>query len=221
MKEDKKVRGWNNLLYSAWDIALISLDAQISTVRSKLSLSVQSCPYGKKFATSGLCSFKARTRDSIEIGNNVRLLAGWRSNRVGLKRMLLLQTFDEGQISIGDQSGCSSVVISSRSRISIGKHVNVGGNAVLIDHDFHALDPLERRLPANEQEASVRTSPIEIGDDVFIGTNSIILKGVSLGARSIVAAGSVVFKGEYPPDSLLQGNPATVVKRGGKIISAS
>jgi acetyltransferase-like isoleucine patch superfamily enzyme len=45
-----------------------------------------------------------------------------------------------------------------------------------------------------------------------VGTNAIILKGVTIGDRSIVAAGAVVFRGDYPPDSIIAGNPAVVVR---------
>lgn len=86
--------------------------------------------------------------------------------------------------------------------------MNLGGNARIFDHDFHPLDPQFRRLGEKAQALHVRTSPVMIGDDVFVGSNAIILKGVTLGDRVIIAAGSVVFKGDYAPDSLLAGNPA-------------
>ena len=207
-------RSWRNVLYTAWDIFWIDLDQRISTARSRMSLFIQGCPSGASFVTSGHCSFKARKAGSIRIGNHVRLLAGWRSNRVGLSGPVLLQTFGDGEIEIGDCSGGSAVVLSSRSKITIGKHVNLGGNSRIFDHDFHALDPVHRRLGLDEQSAHIRTDPVVIGDDVFVGTNAIILKGVTIGDRCIVAAGAVVFKGEYPPDSMLVGNPAQIGKRG-------
>jgi len=131
---------------------------------------------------------------------------------VGLSGMVLLQTLGEGKIRIGDGTGASAVVMSSRSEITIGRNVCVGGNVRILDHDFHALDHVARRLPMSEQEKSIRREPIQIGDDVFIGTNAIILKGVSIGDRSIVAAGAVVFIGEYPSDSIIAGNPAKVIR---------
>jgi acetyltransferase-like isoleucine patch superfamily enzyme len=203
-------RTWRNLLYTAWDLFWIKVDFGISTLRSKQSLWLQECAVGEDFATSGHCSFKARLAESIRIGNHVRLLAGWRSNRVGLSGPVLLQTFGTGIIEIGDYSGGSACVLSSRSKITIGKHVNLGGNVRIFDHDFHALDPELRRLPLNEQAPHIRSKPISIGDDVFVGANSIILKGTSIGARSIVAAGSVVFSGDYPSDCVIGGNPAVV-----------
>jgi len=210
-------RTWKNLLYTAWDVFWIKLNFAVSTGRSALSLWLQGCSPGKKFATSGRCSFKARSSGSIRIGNGVRLLAGWRTNRVGLSGPVLLQTFGNGRIEIGDFSGGSACVLSSRAKISIGRHVNLGGNVRIYDHDFHALDHEKRRLSLEEQEPCIRTLPVEIGDDVFVGANAMILKGVRLGARAIVAAGAVVFKGDYPPDSLLAGNPAVVVKVRGAV----
>lgn len=91
--------------------------------------------------------------------------------------------------------------------------MNLGGNVRIFDHDFHPLEAEARRQSTREQAHHIRTAPVEIGDDVFIGTNAIVLKGVRIGDRSIVAAGAVVFKGEYPPDCLLAGNPAAIISQ--------
>lgn len=203
-------RSAGNILYSAWDIFWIKLDFVLSTGRSRASLLLQGCPPGPNFATSGRCSFKARRTGAIQIGSGVRFLAGWRTNRVGLSGPVLLQTFGDGCITIGNFSGGSAVAISSRSRVAVGNYVNLGGNVRIFDHDFHALDPEFRRLSINEQAPHIRSKPIFIGDDVFVGANSIILKGASIGARSIVAAGSVVISGDYPSDCIISGNPAVV-----------
>ena len=65
----------------------------------------------------------------------------------------------------------------------------------------------------SDDRMHIKTAPIIIEDDVFVGTNAIILKGTKIGARSIVAAGSVVFGLQIPPDSLVKGNPAQIIKR--------
>jgi acetyltransferase-like isoleucine patch superfamily enzyme len=199
-----------NLLYSIWDVLFIKVDFIVSTLRSVLSLNLQGCPPGTDFATSGKCSFKARNSGSIKLGQGVRLLAAWRTNRVGISNPVLLQTFEGGQIDIGDFSGGSSVVISSRAYIYIGRNVNLGGNVRIFDHDFHAIEAEKRQFSFKEQEYWVRKEPIYISDDVFVGTNSIILKGAKIGPRTIVAAGSVVFRGDYPSDVILEGNPAAI-----------
>ena len=93
----------------------------------------------------------------------------------------------------------------------MGRNVQIGGNVRIFDHDYHALDPEVRR--SGEDYWNVKTRPVVIGDDVFVGTNSIILKGVIIGDRSIVGAGSVV-SCNIPADEIWAGNPARFVKKG-------
>ena len=112
---------------------------------------------------------------------------------------------------MGNNTGCSSVVISSRASITIGSHVNVGGNVRIFDHDFHSLEADYRRT--SEDCKHIRSRPVIIEDDCFIGTNAIILKGTHLGPRTIVAAGSVVFGLDVPADSMVKGNPAKVITK--------
>jgi acetyltransferase-like isoleucine patch superfamily enzyme len=203
-------RTWRNLLYSAWDFAWIYSGIAISTLLSRLSLAIQGCAPGEGFRTSGRCSFKARREGSLHIGKGVSLLAGWRSNRAGLTNPVLLETLGNGVIVFGDNSGGSAVVISSRKSVSVGERVCLGANVRIFDHDFHAIDPTHRQLDRNQQEEHVRSEAISIGNDAFVGANAIILKGVVIGDRSIVAAGSVVFRGNYPSDCIISGNPATI-----------
>jgi acetyltransferase-like isoleucine patch superfamily enzyme len=77
---------------------------------------------------------------------------------------------------------------------------------VVVDTDFHPLDPLERKgRPQN-----AKTAPVLIEDDVFIGMNCLILKGVTLGKGCVIGAGSVVTR-TVPSMSIAAGNPARVV----------
>jgi hypothetical protein len=97
--------------------------------------------------------------------------------------------------------------ICAAERITIKNNVAVGANTTIIDTDFHPLDPQVRRL--RPQDA--RTAPILIEDDVFIGMNSLILKGVTIGKGSVVGAGSIVTK-DVPPGVIVAGNPARIVR---------
>lgn len=90
--------------------------------------------------------------------------------------------------------------------------MNVGGNVRIFKHDFHSLDFQHRRKGGGDFN-HVKSAEVIIDDDVFIGINAIILKGAHIGARSVVGAGSVVACKNIPPDSLVIGNPARVVKR--------
>jgi len=203
------MRNLFNKAYSAYDVVLIHLGMFVSSVRTRMSCMLQGCKLGRNFRSTGAIRIKARAAGDITIGNHVRLLAGWRSNRIGLSGPVILHTWEGGRIEIGDHTGASAVVISSRSGVKIGKHCNIGGNVRIFDHDFHALDAEVRRGPRGCDDCA--TKPITIGDDVFIGAQSIILKGVTIGDRAIIGAGSVVTK-DIPADSIAAGNPAIVVK---------
>jgi acetyltransferase-like isoleucine patch superfamily enzyme len=115
------------------------------------------------------------------------------------------------ELRIGDGSflghDCSIGVASS---IAIGRHVLVAGGARMSDYDGHPVDPASRRAGDPTPPDAVR--PIVIEDDVWIGADARILKGVRIGARSIVGSGAVVTR-SVPPDVVVAGNPARIVRR--------
>ena len=112
------------------------------------------------------------------------------------------------ELHIGNSTGFNGVMIYAANSIEIGSNVKIGGGTRLFDTDFHPLDYIQRRITV---EGS-RTSPVKIEDDVFIGTNCIICKGVTIGARSIIAAGSVVVK-SVPADEIWGGAPARLLRK--------
>ncbi|MEX1114487.1 MAG: acyltransferase [Akkermansiaceae bacterium] len=203
------MRPLRNKAYSAYDVLCIHVNMAWSTLRARLSCGLQGCRLGRGFRSTGEIRIKTRAAGDIVIGDQIRLLAHWRSNRVGLSGPVILHTWEGGKIEIGDHTGASSVVISSRSGVRIGRHCNIGGNVRIFDHDFHALDAEVRRGPRGCDDCATR--PITIGDDVFIGTNSIILKGVTIGDRAVIGAGSVVTR-DVPADTIAAGNPAVVIR---------
>lgn len=164
--------------------------------------------HGKGILFQGRTIIRTRDKGEIVFGERVIFNSERDTNLVGLMNPTILDTRFGGRIEIGDRTGASSVVISSKSSVKIGARCKIGGNVRIYDHDFHSLNPTIR-CTDNDRD-SIRTSPIEIGDDCFIGTNAVILKGTKLGARSIVAAGSVVFGLNVPDDSLVRGNPGVI-----------
>ena len=115
------------------------------------------------------------------------------------------------RIDLAEGVQLSGTSITARSCvISIGKDTMVGPNCVITDSDFHAHWPAETRhlVPAFDLDRGVR-----IGANVWIGMGCLILKGVTVGDGSIVAAGSVVVR-DVPPRSVVAGVPAKVVKAG-------
>lgn len=94
--------------------------------------------------------------------------------------------------------------------IQIGRHCYIASGCSITDMDGHPIDAADRR--AGKPTPPEGCKPIAIGDDVWVGFHVLILKGVNIGPRSIIAAGSVVTR-DVPPDSIVAGNPARIVKR--------
>jgi hypothetical protein len=144
----------------------------------------------------------------IALGDGLTLRSWPRSNPLAPTHPVVLSTRSaQAEIVIGDDCGFTGTTLVADASIRIGNRVLVGGNASIVDTDFHPLTPEGRREDIN----AGTSRPIEIGDDVFIGMNSLILKGVTVGDGSVVGAGSVVSR-NVPPHTIVAGNPATVVK---------
>lgn len=102
----------------------------------------------------------------------------------------------------------SGVTLYARNSIKIGNHCIIGGNVKILDNDFHPANPeIRRKTPVDNYDSA----PIEIGENVFIGVNSLILKGVKIGDNAVVGAGSVVAN-DVPSNVLVAGNPAKLIK---------
>ncbi|MDH5510805.1 MAG: acyltransferase [Nitrospinota bacterium] len=103
--------------------------------------------------------------------------------------------------------GVKSVLASGRGGIYMGDNVLIGPNATIVtgDHDF-----MDTETPSVDQEYICK--PVTIGDNAWIGANAVILGGVTIGERCVVAAGSVVTK-DVPPFTVVGGVPAKVIRR--------
>ncbi len=113
-------------------------------------------------------------------------------------------------LEIGDNSGLSQFSIVCKQFIKIGRFVNIGAGSLIMDTNFHSADWKVRRNHSIDKK-SAKTAPVIIEDDVFIGARCIICKGVTIGARFIIAAGSVVVK-NIPADCIAGGNPCKVIR---------
>jgi acetyltransferase-like isoleucine patch superfamily enzyme len=101
------------------------------------------------------------------------------------------------------------VYLDRAGGITVGDRCVISHDVYLLTHDFSMDRVAERRLGISEREL-FRRAPIVIGEQAFIGMNSMILPGVTIGAGAIVGAGSVVTK-DVPADTVVAGNPATVI----------
>jgi len=152
-----------------------------------------------------------KEKDSeIRIGDNFLFLSGACINPLSRNIRGCLATNAGAKLTIGNNVGISSASIWAHQQITIHDHVNIGANCIIMDSDAHSLNPMHRRDTNIDAQNKVN-SPIEIGEDCLIGMNSIILKGVHIGARTVIGAGSVVTK-DIPADCIAAGNPCKVIK---------
>jgi acetyltransferase-like isoleucine patch superfamily enzyme len=146
----------------------------------------------------------------LVIGSHVVLCSDGDFTALALASPIKISTItDVASISIGNDTGLSGTCIVCASSIRIGSEVLLGANVMIVDTDFHPIAPKNRRH-SDDREA-IGVAPVVIGNNVFIGAGSTILKGVQIGDDSVVGAGSVVVAGVFPQGAIIGGNPARVI----------
>lgn len=149
-------------------------------------------------------AFKGSTISLGKGENKTTINSSSLSNMVGLSQRTIIVARHGGKIHIGYGCGISGSTIYAMDNIHIGNHVLIGGNCKIIDNDFHPLH-VAKRNPQKPED--IKRKRIFIDDGCFIGANSIILKGTTLGKNVVVGAGSVVH-GTFPDNVIIAGNPA-------------
>ena len=165
--------------------------------------------FGKDFSLKGFPIIFASEGASIICGDSVHINSSFFSNLIGLyQRTVIVARTKGARINIGNNVGLSGVTLYARKGITIGDNCRIGANTKILDNDFHPVNP-KKRLESSNTNMDVR--PIVIGNNVFIGCNSIVLKGAEIGANTTIGAGSVVC-GIIPANCVAAGNPAKVIK---------
>jgi acetyltransferase-like isoleucine patch superfamily enzyme len=167
---------------------------------------------GKNIKSWGIVDVIRAPKTQIKIGNNILFnSSSIRTTASSLYGRVKLRTFERGaKIIIGDNVGLNGTSITARSKaITIGDGTIIAPNVIIVDSDFHAQWPPDNRLvnPGFESDEDVI-----IGENVWIGMNSIILKGAKIGDNSIIGAGSIVTD-VIPPNCVAIGNPAKLIKQ--------
>ena len=158
---------------------------------------------------SSLCfrPFKATGDVGMRVGDNVTI---WGA---------VLAAEESGYIEVGNDSCILGAVLACARRIVIGCRVFVAGNVTITDSDFHPISPDMRMRDALaisplgdlSRRPNFGAAPVDIGDDVWVGCNAVILKGVRIGAGSVVLPGAVVAR-DVPCGVRVAGNPARIVE---------
>lgn len=156
---------------------------------------------GKHSAAHGAVYFSRRQDSSIEIGSNCHFLSRPTSNKVGVCCPCMISTIEKNAVvRIGDGCGFSGTRIWAAKSVLLGDNVRCGANTFISDSDAHTNDP-----------RAGKDAPVVIEDNVWLGMNVIVLKGVHIGENSLIGAGSVV-TGDIPANVVAAGNPCKVIK---------
>lgn len=154
-----------------------------------------------------LISWKA----NLTLGDNVIINSGVKDNPnpIGNEILTSFTTAYDGKIIIGNRVGISNTCFYSRDSIIIEDDVMIGGGCMIFDTDFH---PLSYQSRVADDQSETKSAPVRICKGAFIGTRSIIMKGVTIGEHSVIGAGSVVTK-SIPSNEVWAGNPARFLYR--------
>jgi acetyltransferase-like isoleucine patch superfamily enzyme len=153
----------------------------------------------------GRVSFERCLGSTIRIGEGCAFRSDRTSNRIGVNRRCMISTLrPEARILVGRRVRMSGTVVGAAESITIGDDVLCGANVTITDTDWHGRGKGERREPG-------QSAPVMIGENVWLGLNAVVLKGVTIGANTVVAAGSVVSK-PLPPNVVAGGMPAVPLR---------
>lgn len=173
--------------------------------------------YGKNMQVYNKMYMHVGKNAALTVGDDFLMTSGDGFNPLCRMQRAMVNIEPGAVISIGNRCGMSSPCLWAKESITVGDNVKIGGDCILVDTDCHNLNFLVRRSDKKTADGqsfdavTAESSPIVIEDDVMIGVRCIILKGVTIGARSVIGAGSVVTK-SIPADCIAAGNPCRVIK---------
>jgi acetyltransferase-like isoleucine patch superfamily enzyme len=150
------------------------------------------------------------TRAEVELSPNLKL-----GRKTTVSSFTKIKATD-GRVVTGERCGFGTgcFIAASEGGVELGDNVICGPNVSIIASNYRY-----ERLDMPLEEQGVTSRGVRIGNNVWIGANSVVLDGSVIGDNSIVAAGSVVNR-RFPPNSIIQGNPAKVILRRGGAASA-
>lgn len=180
---------------------------QITSLINKFYFFLLKVDFHKSSSVRGLLFL--RNSGKIKIHENVIINSAFKYNPIGGQTFTSIIVEKGAYLEIKSGTGISNSSIYCRKEIIIGKNVFIGGDCKVYDTDFHSIS-LKDRL--QNPEKGIKSYPVKINDGVFIGTGSIVLKGIEIGANSVIAAGSVVSK-SIPPNEIWGGNPIVFLKK--------
>ena len=191
---------------------LNSLRLKYYTIKNILLFKLnRSVVFGSSLGIRGPFKLIIRKDASLKIGDSFSMSSGMMLNPLSRNIKSMIRIDDNANVIIGNNVGVSSSCLWSKKSITFGNNVKIGADCLFFDSDMHSLNYINRRNPTTDIK-DAKSAPIIIGNDVFIGTRSIITKGITIGDCSIIASGCVVVK-SVPPNEVWGGNPAKFIRK--------
>lgn len=182
------------------------LSSKIATMTMRMRFFLANAVIGNGSVFFGKTYLQVHPSGTLSCGNHVVFRSSEASNSIGIKQRCFLSVGRDAELTIGDHCGFSGSVINALLSVKIGDRVLLGANVTISDSDRHPIDARQRALGAGG-----RCVAVTIGNDVWIGMNTIILKGSTIGDNVVIGANSVV-SGHIPSNCIAIGSPAKVVK---------
>jgi acetyltransferase-like isoleucine patch superfamily enzyme len=197
MRYFSDIRGYIFLFLSR---CRLSVYCFLSSIWCKTTLFLKGVQYGGGNRYFGILKVKRLPMSIIKIGAHNIFRSDSSSNLIGVNHRCILSTHSKtAVIEIGDNCGFSGVTIGADEKITIGNNVLCGANVTITDFDWH------------QSRYASESRPVTIHDNVWLGLNVTVLKGVEIGCNSIIGANSLVIT-SIPANVIAAGNPCKVIK---------
>ncbi len=196
-------------IFKAFRKLIENIESFIYTPLAKLTFYLNGVSFSSGLYALGKVKVIVTRRGKLIIGQNFTMNSGNNYNIIGRQQKMIFWV--EGKLKIGNNVGMSSTAIICNYDIEIGDNVKIGGNTVIYDTDFHSLNA-SIRADKNLDKLNAKCGKVLVKDNVFIGSHSTILKGVTIGENSIIGACSLVSK-DIPDNEIWAGNPAKLIKK--------
>ena len=184
------------------------LRGEFDRLRTRRRFRLTGITVGEGWKVFGVPIITRKPGSEVILGERVTLVSRPAATAMGISHCVILRAGPQARLTIGNDVGLSGSTICAVTSVSIGDRVLLGSDVIVTDSDGHSLAPEERRYAGFPE--GTPNNAVVIGDDVFIGARSMVMKGANIGAGSVIGAASVVL-GTIPPNSIAAGTPAKVI----------
>jgi len=195
-------------IYSLYQKIFFRLFITVSKTLTNLYFYLNHVEHGK-FTSLGVPILNVDSQGKCQFGADVVMVNTAKFSMLGKANRCKFVVMKNGKLQIGKKVAMSNATIIASLSVQIGNNIMIGGGTTIVDTDFHSFNP--DHWHTSNDALNMKSEPVIINDNVFIGMDSVILKGVTIGSNVIIAARSVITK-DIPPYQIWGGNPAKFIR---------